>query len=300
MKKKKETNNGSGLLNFMDFKTTRYKLLYACMVGIMVVLALICLLPVVWVFLSGFKSTAEMYRVPATFFPESIDLNRITEIWEKLRFEKYIVNSLIIIVGCWMFDITMNGLAGYVLARVRPKGYALLETLIFWTMLLPGISMIPLYMTFVDAPIIHTNLIGTFWPIWLMAGANAFNIFLFRNFFNGIPRDYFEAARIDGCTNLGIFFRIVIPLSKPLIAVVSIMSVTASWSNFMWPYLVLGNTDYEPVSVMIYQVTSSISATFQDNQIMLTIVLSTLPPMILYALFSKYIIGGVNMSGIKG
>ncbi len=300
MKKKKKINNGSGLLNFMDFKSGKYKVLYGVMVGIMAVMALTCIVPVIWVFLSGFKSTAEMYKVPASFFPESIDLNRIVEIWDAIHFEKYIFNSVYIIIGCWLFDIIINGLAGYVLARVRPKGYALLETLIFWTMLLPGISMVPLYMTFVDAPIIHTNMIGTFWPIWLMAGANAFNIFLFRNFFNGIPRDYFEAARIDGCSNLGIFFRIVLPLSKPLIAVVSIMSVTASWSNFMWPYLVLGNTDYEPVSVMIYQVTSSVSTTFQDNQIMLTIILSTLPPMILYSIFSKYIIGGVNMSGIKG
>jgi multiple sugar transport system permease protein len=270
------------------------------MFGILTLLAMCCFLPVIWMLLSGFKDTAEMYSIPPTFLPKSLDMNKIAEIWKIIHFERYFFNTLYIIAGCWAFDVTLNGLAGYVLSKVRPIGSSLLETLIFWTMLLPGISMVPLYMTFVDVPLIHVNLIGTFIPMWLMAGCSAFNIFLFRNFFNGIPKDYFEAARIDGCSNLGIFFRIVLPMSKPLIAVVSIGSITGSWSVFMWPYLILGNTSLEPVSVMLYQMSRAASAQLQDNQIMLLMMLSVVPPLTVYALFSKHIMGGFNMSGIKG
>ena len=90
------------------------------------------------------------------------------------------------------FDIFLNGIAGYVLSRVKPKGSVVLETLIFWYMMLPGISMVPLYMSFADVPILHVNLLGGYLPLWMMAGTNAFNIFLFRNFFNGISMSYIE------------------------------------------------------------------------------------------------------------
>ena len=288
-----------GLLNFMDLRSPVYKSIYWIMFAFLFCLSLICILPVIWVLLSSFKDTAEMYSVPPTLFPKSIDLGKIGEIWRIIHLGKYILNSLYIIIGCWAVDITINGFAGYVLSKIRPKGSALLETLIFWTMMLPGISMVPLYMTFVDVPLFHINLTGTFFPVWIMAGCNAFNIFLFRNFFNGIPKDYFDAARIDGCGNLGIFFRIILPLSKPLIAVVSILSFTGSWNNFMWPYITLGNTSLEPVAVMLYQVSNS-SAMLQDNQLMLLMLLSIIPPLVIYSIFSKQIMGGFNLSGIKG
>lgn len=288
-----------GLLNFSDFKRIRYHVMYWIMALMLLGMALICLVPVIWVFLSGFKETAQMYSIPPTFFPDRISLSRVTELWNMIHLERYIFNSIYIIIGCWLFDILFNGLAGYVLSKVRPKGSALLETVIFWTMMLPGMSMVPLYLTFLDVPVLHVNLLGTFWPMWLMAGANAFDVFLARNFFNGIPTDYFEAARIDGCGNLGIFFRIVLPMSKPLIAVMSISSVTGAWGSFMWPYVILGNTAKEPVSVMLYQMSSG-AAALQDNQIMLLMTLSIIPPLILFSIFSKHIMGGFNMSGIKG
>ena len=288
-----------GLLNFADLKYIRYKLLYVSIFCILFLLSLCCILPAIWVFLSGFKEPSEMYALPPTFLPERIDLKKIVEIWELINFDKYFINTLCIIVGCLLFDLILNGLGGYVLSKVRPKGSAIVEKLIFATMLLPGVSMIPLYLTFVDFPILHINMVGSFAPMWLIAGANAFNIMLFRNYFNGIPKDYFEAAKIDGCSSLGIFFKIVFPMSKPILAVVSIMSITNSWNNFMWPYLILGNTEREPISVMLYQVANSPVAVMQDNQIMLLMVLVIIPPLIFYSIFSKKIMGGFNMSGIK-
>ena len=156
--------------------------------------------------------------------------------------------------------------------------------------------MVPLYMTFVDVPLLHINLAGSYLPIWLMSGASAFNVLLFRNFFNAIPMTYMEAAQLDGCSNLGIFARIILPMSKPVIMVVAIFCITGTWSNFMWPYLLLGSTSKEPVAVMLF----SLTATLRDDETMLLTIIAVIPVVIMYAIFSKNIIGGVNMSGLKG
>lgn len=266
---------------------------------VLVIIAIVCIVPVIWVFLSAFKTPEEMYRIPPILFPSEIRLENVKNILEDIHFEKYLLNTMCIIVGCWCFDIIFNGLAGYVLSRVKPKGTALIETVIFWSMLLPGISMAPLFMTFVDMPILHVNLTGSFLPIFMMAGCNAFNIMLFRNFFNNIPMDYIEAARIDGCSNMGIFFKIILPLSKPIIVVVSIFNVIGSWSNFFWPYLILGSTDKEPVSVLLYQITNG-AVVLKENEILMVTMLSIVPPLVIYLILSKHITGGINMSGIKG
>jgi len=296
---KKMMNKKDGLLNWSDLTSIKGKVIYWTMFSLLVLLSLACLVPVLWMFISGFKTTQEMYAVPPTLFPSEWDFSIIKKIWEAANIGKYAFNSLCIIVGSLAFDIICNGLAGYVLAKVRPKGNVILNTAIFWTMMLPGMSMVPLYMTFVDFPILHVNLTGTFWPLWLMGGTHAFNIFLFRNFFNSIPNDYLEAARIDGCSNLGVFFKIILPLSKPIISVVTIFSVIGSWGSFFWPYLILGNTDKEPVSIMLYNLTSTLSP-FKANEQMLIMMLAAIPAIIVYAIFSKKILGGLNMSGIKG
>lgn len=288
----------ASLLSSFDMRKRHNKLIYWGMFLIILFISLICLVPIVWVALSGFKSVSELYAIPPTLLPERINLGKIAEVWKTVSFFKYFTNSVILILGCWACDVTINGLAGYVLSRLKPMGSRVIEILVFWSMLLPGISMVPLYMTFLDVPLLHINLSGSYLPIWLMAGANAFNILLFRNFFNSIPMDYIEAANLDGCSQLGIFARIIIPLSKPIVMVVTIFSVTATWGNFMWPYLMLGNTDLEPVAVMLYNLSSKSGMT--EDKYLLLIMLSILPVLIMYMIFSKQIMGGMDVGGIKG
>lgn len=294
---RKLNDKTNGLLNFSDLRKPQFKLLYWFIFALMFVISLICLVPIVWVALSGFKSAQEMYAIPPTFFPENIDLGIVPAILRKVKVVKYFGNSIMLIIGCLVCDIIINGLSGYVLSKIRPLGSKLIETAVFWTMLLPSISMVPLYITFMDVPGIHISLSGSYLPIWLMAGANAFNILLFRSFFNGIPMSYLEAAKIDGCTNLGIFGKIILPLSKPIIMVVTIFSVTGTWANFLWSYLILGSTEKEPIAVMLYKF--SIGG-LPKNEYMILIIISIIPMIILYFICSKHIMGGLNMSGIKG
>ena len=295
---KERKAKNEGLLNDMDLNYVSYKILYGVMFVILLISALACLLPILWAAFSGFKPPAEMYSVPPTLFPSRIDLSMIPKLLTRVHFGRYLLNTLFIIIGCLTFDIILNGLTGYVLSIVRPRGYKILDKLMFWSMMLPGISMVPLYITIVDVPFLHINLKGSFLPLWLMAGCSSFNIFLFRNFFNGIPKSYFDAARIDGCGNIGTFFRIIIPLSTPILVVISIFSVTSSWSNFMWPYLLLGNSAKEPLSVLVYQLSND--NVLKANENLMLMMLVAVPMIIFYSLFSKKIMGGFNMSGVKG
>lgn len=286
-----------GILNYSDLKTFQGRLLYGIIFLIMLMVTLVCLVPVIWLAVSGFKDVSEMYAIPPTFFPKTFDIGKLTEFWGRMKIFKYFKSSVILIIGCLSFDIVINGLCGYVLSRLKPMGSRVIEKLIFCSMLLSNVSLIPLYMSFVDVPLIHINLSGSYLPIWMMAGASAFNILLFRNHFNSIPMSYIEAAQIDGCTVFGIFVKIIVPMSKPIIAVVAIFSITGTWSNFMWPYLMLGSTNKEPVSVMLYNLTTTV---LRDDESMLLTMISIIPMVIVYAIFSKRIIGGVNMSGLKG
>ena len=293
------SNKTTGLLNFSDLKKVRFKALYWFMFIILSLIALACLLPILWIAVSGLKDIQEMYSIPPTIIPKTFHPEIIPEVWSKVNVISYFKNSVILILGCWACDVIVNGLAGYVLSRLKPMGSKIIETLVFWSMLLPGISMVPLYMTFVDVPVIHVNLVGSYVPIWVMAGANAFNVLLFRNFFNSIPMSYIEAARLDGCSNLGIFGRIMMPLSKPIIMVVSIFSITGTWGNFLWPYLILGNTPREPVAVMLYRLGTGLTGLMQ-NEYMVLLIISIIPMIIMYALFSNQIMGGMDIGGIKG
>lgn len=294
---KRFSDKTNGLLVGIDLQSGRYKIIYGVMMGLLILMGLICLLPIIWITVSAFKTPTEFYSVPPSFLPSEFSFAKIKEIWNKVNFFDYFGNTLIMIVGALIFDIAFNGIAGYVISRVRPMGSALLETLIFGTMLLPSVSLVPLYMTFVDMPIIHTNLSGSFLPLWLQAGCSAFTIMLFRNFFNGIPMSYVEAARIDGCGDIGVFFRIILPLSKPIIIVETIFCVINWWKNFMWPYLILGNSNNEVISVMLYKMST---AGITETENLMLIMLSIIPPIIFYAIFQKHIIGGLNMSGVKG
>jgi len=287
----------NGLLNWMDLKSHRYRVLYWVMFVLLFLLTILCVLPMIWSALSGFKSVDEMLAVPQKFFPKEIHLSKAIDAWNVVKMHEGMINTFIIIAGVIFFDIGVNGITGFALSKVRPAGSKVIDKLVFWSMMLPGMSMVPLYMTFVDFTPLHINLLGTFWPLWICAGANAFNVFLFRNAINAIPMSYFEAAKLDGCSNLGAFVRIILPLIKPTIMVLMIFSAMGEWGAYLWPMLVIPNVD--TVGVKLYKMTNSQYPLTMDSR-MLVLSMSMLIPIVLFALFSKQIMGGLDMSGVKG
>ena len=295
LKKIQETSS-TRLISDSDIKRPVYKVIYFFIVAVLVLMCMITILPTLWIFASGFKNTREFLQVPPTIIPKSFEPGKVLEVFREANFVRYLKNSAIIILGDLACTIVFNGMAGYVFSKLKPAGSKFVYKIIFITMLLPtSMNMIPLFSQFVDFPLLGINITGSYLPLWMMSCFSAFNIMLFKNFFDSIPQSIVEAARIDGESEIGIFTKIIIPLSKPIIMVVAIFTVVAAWGNFMWPYLVLKKETMQPVSVMLYNLKTQISA----DKYMTVMMLSIIPPLIVFFCFSKQIMGGMTLGGVK-
>ena len=238
--------------------------------------------------------------MPATLIPRSFHPEKLWETWEMLNFGQAYINTVIVLCGSLVMSLVCNGMMGYVLSRLRPRGYKLVLSLVLWTLMLPqSVSQVPLFKNFLSLPILGINITESYLPMWLLAGANAFYVLIFKSFFDSIPQSLIEAARLDGCTNLGIFFRVMLPLSKPVLMVIAIFTINASWSDFFWPYLVLGSrSELYTVMVKIFYMAGS-SGYSEDIQVV-ALIFTIIPPTILFLFFQRYIMSGFTLSGIKG
>ncbi|MBO5008369.1 MAG: carbohydrate ABC transporter permease [Clostridia bacterium] len=285
-----------GIISKVEFKKTRVKVIYWAMFAILTITAAICLLPPLWILLSGFKGTQEFYEM--TMLPRKIDFGKFVDTWNRFDFVTYYKSSLIQAAGEWVCCIVFNGLTGYVISRLKPRGSFLVMGAVLVLMLMPNtIGMVPLYKTIVKFPYIGFSMINTYWPLWIAAGANCFNILLFKNFFDTIPKAYIEAARIDGCTSMRIFFSIILPLSLPILVVVSIFSFNSSWNSFIWPYLILTENHLNTMSIFLFK---SQAANHPIDSYMIMLIFSILPPTIIFIILQKQIIGGLSIGGVKG
>lgn len=288
----------AGFINQVEMKQTKAKLLYWFMFAFLLLSSAISVIPTLWIMISGFKDLEEFFAIPPTIIPKTFHPEKIVQVWKQFDFLLYYKNTVVVTLGVIVFNIVFNGLSGYVLSRLKPKGSKAVFMGLMFIMMIPNtVGMVPYYMTICDFPYFHFSLLNSFLALWIPAAANIFNILLFKNSFDSIPASYLEAARIDGAANLQIFYKIIIPLSVPIIMTVAILSFTSSWGDFFWPYLVLNDPQKYTISIFLFQNKTG-NYTMDIYMIMLT--LSILPPMIIYAFLQKYIMSGVAVGGIKG
>lgn len=287
-----------GILNDSDMKSVGNKIIYFVIIAILVLLSVMVVVPVVWILLSGFKDVQEMYEIPTRFFPKKIELSKLGRIWNEMKFYKFYLNTFIMAGGSVAATVIVDGLAGYTLSRLRPVGSKIMMGLLFSLMLMPGtMRTVPIYMTFKSFSFLKLNLLDSFIPIWIMAGADIFSIIMFKNFFDEIPDSLIEAANIDGAKNMTIFFKIIVPLSVPIIMTVAIFCFNGQVGQFFWPYLLIGDQNKTVIGVQLYKMKSGNYTT--DYQ-MLAIIFSLIPQVIIFLFFQRFIIGGVNAGGVKG
>jgi len=282
-----------GSIRFYDVKSKKTKFWLVMIYIACFAIALIALYPVFWLACSSLKNLTE-YLSTTQILPKNADWVGWVKTWNDFGFTKYYINSGIAVAGGVLCAIFFNGLMAYVLAILRPKGHKIVLALVMWCLLIPPTtSFVALFVN-----IKKIGLTGSFVPLWLTMGANAYWVILFKNYFESLPRDYIDAARIDGCGTFGVFTRIVLPLSKPIIVVVAIFAITAAWSDFLMPFLLLSGTDKETIMVKLYSFQTSIKTNQID--IIRAVLYSIIPPTILFAVFQKQIMGGVMSGGIKG
>ena len=294
---RKTTEEHYGAISDMELKRPYVKAVHTVFMVISLVLSAICLLPLVWLLLSAFKDTKEFLQIPPTFMPKKFDLNKLFYVWEMHSLAIPFLNTVYLAAGDIAFTVVFNGLAGYVLSRLKPKGSRLVFMVILWTMLLPNnVSQVPLFMTFTHFPVTGWDFSNTYWPMWLMAGANSYYILLFKSFFDSISISYFESAKLDGCSNLQMFYKLVVPLSIPVIAVISIFEFNGSWGSYFWPLLLLTDGKKYVIGQRVYILKTSVPIDVYCVAMFLVII----PPSVIYFIFQKQIMGGLTVGGVKG
>ncbi len=301
----KFSSKRTGVLSSSDLKTVKGKIMYCIFFLCLVVVSIVSVIPAIWTVLTAFKDTQEIYT-SFTFFPKEMSWNRIatriSESWSFLQLGDSIVNTIVLSLGQLVFRIVVCGFGGYVLSKLKPSGSKLIFTLVVWTMMMPSqIRMVPNYISYLHFPWsfetdFSVNLLDTFWPMWLGAGADTFSVLLFKNAFDGLSNSYVEAAKLDGCSNYGVFFKIMLPLAMPVIIYESIGVLSSAWSDFFTPLLVLDQKEVVPLKIYRLQSDSRI----QMNTYFMALVFASIPPFLIYTVFQKRIQGGINVGGVKG
>lgn len=281
-----------GVIRFYDVKSHKTRFWVVMIFITCCLMALIALFPVFWLVCSSLKNLTE-YLSTNQILPQHADWEGWIKTWNDFGFTKYYINSGISVAGGVLCAVFFNGLLAYVLAILKPVGHKIVLALVMWCLLIPPTtSFVALFVS-----IKKLGLTGSFIPLWLSMGANAYWVILFKNYFESLPKDFIDAARLDGCSDFRVFTRIILPLSRPILVVVAIFAICAAWSDFLMPYLLLGGTDKETVMVKLFSFQNSIKTNQID--IIRAVLYSVIPPTILFALFQKQIMGGVMSGGIK-
>ncbi|MEU0050846.1 carbohydrate ABC transporter permease [Streptomyces sp. NPDC006309] len=265
--------------------------------AVVVLFALAFLFPVYWMVTGAMKSPDEVARTPPALLPEHWRLGGYTDAWDLMQLPQHLGNTVVQAVGAWAFQLVFCTAAAYSLSRLRPTFGKVVLGGILATLMVPAQALVvPKYLTVADLPLIHTSLLNDPLAIWLPAVANAFNLYLLKRFFDQLPRDVLEAAEIDGAGRLRILWSVVLPMSRPVLGVVSIFALVAVWQDFLWPLMVFSDTGKQPISVALVQLSQNIQLTV----LIAAMVIASVPMVALFLVFQRHIIAGISAGSTKG
>ncbi len=262
---------------------------YICMSALSIVVAF----PFVWMVMSSFKTSPEFYYLVPTFFPEHFIWDNYLELIQKWNFLSYYKNSIFITLVQVLANLCIVLCAGYGFAKYEFKGKIFFFVMILSSTMIPWVAtIIPLYILANSL-----SLVDTYLGLIIPGMANAFNIFLARNFMTSIPTALIESARIEGAGEFKIFSSIVIPAVKPLIAVITIQKMIDSWNAFQWPLLVTNSESLRTIPLAIAKLSSQYYDSY--NLKMAAATLAIIPVLLVYTIFQRYFVEGITLSGIK-
>ena len=258
-------------------------------------IALLMLFPLLWLVGTAFKSpTEDIFSFPPQIFPASPTFDNFLMVWDTYPFGQYLYNSAIVAFLAVGLNLLLCSLAAYPLARLNFRGREFIFALVLATIMIPfQIVMIPLYILAVNL-----GLRNTYLGIVLPNLTSAFGIFLLRQALQAVPLELEEAARIDGCSELGIWWNIMIPAIRPALFTLAIFVFIGSWSDFLWPLIVLDDPDYYTLPLAVANLADSFSLDWR--LVAAGSVISIAPILLLFLFLQKYIVPTDVGSGVKG
>ncbi|MFF0290732.1 carbohydrate ABC transporter permease [Streptomyces sp. NPDC005262] len=264
---------------------------------ILLAVAIAGLGPILWTVKGALSPTQEVLKDPLRLWPSVFQWGNLATAWENLRLGRYLLNTAVLVGGSWFFQLLVATCGAYALSVLRPRYGRVVYYAVLATLFIPGTtSLVALYLVVLHLPLTGGSIASTPWAVWLPAGAHAFNVLIMKQFFDSLPRELHEAAQVDGAGPWRLFWQIIMPMSGPIVAVVSLLAVMSAWKEFLWPMIVISDPDAQPLSVALPR----LAETTQQNQVIAGMLITIIPPLLLYLVFQRHIVRGISFTGLKG
>ncbi|CAN5413369.1 carbohydrate ABC transporter permease [soil metagenome] len=261
---------------------------------VLILLAIVMLFPYYYLVINAFKGTRGFAADPYSLIPKTFSFESILYAWNTGQISLYLGNSAMYATIVVVVQTFISSLAAYAFARIQFPGRDLLFLGILATLMLPySVLLIPTYLI-----VWSLGLANTITGVVVPGFASAYGIFMLRQFFLNIPHELEDAARIDGCNRVRIYFQIILPLAQAALVTVAMFTFIGEWSNFLWPLVVLSNDKLYPITVGIALFRGEHSMYY--DRIFAASLLATLPLLVVFFIGQRYIIGGISLTGLKG
>ena len=256
--------------------------------------AAVTVIPVIWTVLSSLKSNETIFAVPMRWLPDSLHWNNYIDAFEVAPFARYFLNSTIIAASVTATTIFFGAMAGYGFSKFSFPGRDLVFGLILSTFMIPfPVIMIPLFVL-----VRNFGWVDTYWGLIIPGALTGFAVFMMRQFIQAIPGELLDAARIDGAGELRIFLTLVLPLARPALATLGILTFLESWNNLLWPLIVIQSDEMETIPLGLTKFSTLYSSNYA--QMLAMSVIASLPVLVVFIIGRRQIINSLMLSGIKG
>jgi multiple sugar transport system permease protein len=279
----------------LDWAVVRRRLGRALLYAVLVSGCMATLVPFLWMILTSFKTSGEIIRIPPTLWPENPTLASYRTIFNdpKLPLERFYLNSLIVAGSQVLMILFTSSLAGFIFAKYRFFGKNVLFSFILATMMIPAqVGMIPGYLM-----LARLGLVDSLWGLIVPSAVDAFGIFLMKQFIEGLPGELMDAARIDGASEWGIYWRIVLAQIGPALATLGILNFMGSWNAYLWPLIVITTHEKRTLPIVLTWYDSVHGG--RTDLTMAAGVLVVLPILVVYTVLQRWIVQGIALTGFK-
>lgn len=260
---------------------------------VMLVISVFTLLPFFWMLSTSFMETGEASTLPLKFLPRSFSLDQYIFLFERLNLGRFFLNSLILSVSVTLVSLLVNSLAGFAFAKYTFRGQRPLFTFLLSSMIIPGqVTMLPVFLL-----LNKLGLLNTYFGIIIPGMASIFGIFLIRQYLQSVPDSLIEAAKIDGARDFAIYWRVILPLAKPVLVTLALFTFMGTWNDFLWPLVVMTKEDMYTLPVAIANLMGEHA---QDPELMMAgSVVTITPVLVVFLIAQKYYIKGIMLGGVK-
>ena len=262
---------------------------------VLMAISLIFIFPYYWLLMSAFKTREKIFTMPPQFIPDPWVLSNFTDVFHMTNLARAFLNSIIIAIGHVGLALFLCSLGGYAFAKFRrAPGREGLFAFVLGTMMIPGaVTMIPVFIV-----LTRLHLVDTYWAMIIPGAASPFGIFWMRQYiYANVHDDLLAAARVDGCSEFGIYWRIVLPISQPALAALGILTLISTWNNLMWAFVVMRTKAMYTMPLLIYLLQGERRIPY--GMVMAGGVLATLPLIIAFLLFQRAFIRGMTAGALK-